>query len=134
MKNKAFIKIPLVQTEAEILLNELDSQFLKVSLSGCIDSTGRKTRIIENQNPKWYRELFSQYHNEKNGKRSLSNVRRCRIKSTLKQIKKGVYKNTFNYIVLIDIIKSRLTEGYYLESEQLEIPPALDLNDPIFFI
>ena len=73
-------------------------------------------------------------NNEKNGKRSLSNVRRYRIKSTLKQIKKGVYKNTFNYIVLIDIIKSRLTEGYYLETERLDIPPVLDLSDPIFFI
>jgi hypothetical protein len=125
MTNKELISLPIAQAEALNLYNELISNKLEVKLSEPIDLTGRKCRVVENKNPEWYQELFNQYHNGKKGKKASGCIYRVRIARYLKNLSTGVYRNFLNYERLIDLIRDRLYNGYYIKEEGINVPPQL---------
>jgi hypothetical protein len=120
------MKIPLSQIEAKNLYLELLYNQLEVQKSGPIDKTGRCRRDVINKNPDWYRELFHQYyHGSRRGKGSRSRVRRQRVLTALKRLSDDKYLNSFHCNLMVDLIRSRLYEGYYVEKERIYIPPQL---------
>jgi hypothetical protein len=123
MGKQQLINTEEFKAEAEWMLNELEDNRLDVGLSGPIDSTGRKCRVVNNRNPDWYRELFARFHNDKGGELSRSGVRRCRVLPTLKNLSKGVLKHSFLYTELFDLIQDRLFNGY--EVQNTFVPPCL---------
>ncbi len=125
MTNAELAALDEAKAEALNLLNELLANKLEVSLSGPIDDTGRKYRIVNGRNPAWYRVLFASSHNGKRGKKANGRIRRVRVLDALHGISIGNYYGTYTQEVLMDEIKDRLFNGYYLEEECVHVPPQL---------
>ena len=125
MTKTEILDLEIARMEAECMKNELEMNRLVVTLSGSLDDTGRKARVVESQNPDWYRNLFASYSNGVKGKGSRSCLRRSRVVSALDNISKGKVRDFFIYDVLTDEIESRLTEGYYIETEGIFVPPQV---------
>ena len=115
MTNAELIQLECAQDEAQNLYNELLGHKLEVCLSGPIDETGRKMRLVQGRNPAWYRVMFEQHWNGKKGKKSRSDVRRVRVLDALDRLKRGEYRNCWIYDLMCDEIKDRLFNGYYIE-------------------
>ena len=129
MRRQEIIALPEAQTEALTMLTELESNRLEVTLAGPHDATGRRSRVVDSQNPDWYRELFNQYHNGQKGKHSCARIRRPRVLKILEALSRGQYRNYSTYNILVDEIADRITNGYYLEEYDTMVPPTIELAD-----
>jgi hypothetical protein len=90
--------------EAKNLLTDLLCNTLDVSLAPAPEEqhTGHMIRVVNNRNPKWYREIYADLE-----------VKRDRIVDSLKRLIKGVPSNMSSYDTLfIELIKDRLLNGY----------------------
>lgn len=123
MHRKDIMLLTESMDEAKTMLNELESTKLLVVLSGHPGDQNR-ARSVESKNPEWYRDLFSQYHNGKKGRRSNAGIRRPRVLKALKALARGQYRNYFIYDVLVDEIYDRISQGYYLEEFDTMVPPT----------
>lgn len=96
--------LKLVLAEARRLLEELGTFYLDVSLAPAPDPQfqGHMIRIVNNSNPKWYKEIFAEL-----------DVKRDRIISSLKRVASSHPSNKSSYdYMFIEMIKDRLINGY----------------------
>ena len=126
MNNEELMKVPLAQQEALNLYHEMCSQKLEVKLDGEPGQQNR-ARVVENRNPEWYRMIFAaHYGGARRGKKARPGIKRVRVLARLKNLSEGVYKDTFLYNLLVDEIRSRLYDGYYIEEHGIHVPPQME--------
>ena len=124
--NRKLLKLDCVRDEAANLLRELEGNRQVIVLSDPVDSTGRKMRCVEGSNPDWYSRLFQAHYNGIRGVKSRSNFKRHRALSYLKKLEKGIYYDFRIYNLLMDEVKDRIFNGYYIEEFGVHVPPQLD--------
>lgn len=104
--------------EAKFLIDDLTANKLKVVLVPAPEPKfqGRKIRVVESQNPEWYRELYllHNYFRRDSSFRALERI----VSQEDKPYRSGRYKYDFIYRALIT---KRLTKGYSVEG--CEVPP-----------
>ena len=110
-------------SEAQYLYNELSKNILEVVL---VPAPVRKhpyhmIRKVENRNPDWYQQLYSEYQHFRRD-RSLNALERICNQEDM-DFKHGQYKYDSIYR---DLIYQRLTEGY--DCQCGEVPPDDDVK------
>lgn len=125
MDIKELVQTSEFKNEALGMLHDIQTNSLIVKLSGIIDTTGRKLRLVESRNPEWYRELFNTYWNGVKNKGCRRVIRRYLVINALSNLSEGFNKKRSTYNILMAVIEDRLYNGYYIPEECFFVPPAL---------
>jgi len=98
------ILLDAVRAEASTLGSALDSQSLKVDLAPAPRPMhhSHKIRVVSEENPEWYQSYFANHHERK----------RQRVAEALRAIAEGQKSPLQDHRYLMDLIRSRLFEGY----------------------
>jgi hypothetical protein len=124
--NKALLKLECIRDEAGNLRRELDNNSLEVVLDGR-EGDRNRARCVESRNPEWYSLLFqANYNGVKKGEKVRSLFRRYEVIARLEKLEKGVYYDRRIYRLLMDEIRDRIFNGYYVEEFRAHVPPQLD--------